>query len=292
MSSMQLLTGKGYLSFSAVNQLSTCGEQFFLTRVMQIPDPGSWALYGGKAFHTATEWLDKGDYATGELAWAEAWRTETADVEDPAAVRATGRASKDWPNKENPDWWNVKGPEMLRTYLEWRDQRLAAGWNWLELPGGVPAIEFRVSGELGAVPVRGYIDRVMVSPDGEVHLYDIKSGSQEPTSIQQHVYAELMEQTIGIRPTHYAYYMARKGNTGEIHDLSIERPNLSGIFTTAKRAIENEIFLPAPSMLCKGCSVRDFCSAMGTRYREIATVGRTDFEDQGSNQEEGVSNGR
>jgi putative RecB family exonuclease len=289
---MELLTGKGYLSFSAVNQLSTCGEQFLLTRVMRLPDPGSWALHGGKAFHTATEWLDKGDYSTAELAWSEAWREETKDIEDPDAVRATGRASKEWPNKENPDWWNAKGPEMLNTYLQWRDQRFAAGWGWVELPGGKPAIEFQVLGELGGVPVRGYIDRVMHSPDGEVHLYDIKTGSQEPTSIQQHVYAELMEQTIGVRPTHYAYYLARKGNTGEIHDLDLERPNLSGIFTTARRAIEHEIFLPSPGMLCKACSVRDFCSAMGSRHQEIATVAQPIFEDHRNDQAQGESNGR
>lgn len=272
MSSLMDITGKGYLSFSAVNQLSTCGEQFYLTRVMKIPDAGSWALYGGKAFHTASEWLDKGNYQTSDLAWAEAWREETKDITNPEEIRATGRASKEFPNKENPDWWQVKGPAMLAEYVTWRDSRFANGWRWLELPGGRDAIEVEVSGDLGGVFVRGYIDRVMVSPEGEVHLYDIKTGLQEPTSIQQHVYAELMEQTLGVRPTHYAYYMSRKGNTGEMHDLDAERPDLSRIFATALRAIENEVFLPSPGMLCKACAVRPYCSAMGSRYAEIATV--------------------
>lgn len=279
MSSLQTITGKSYLSFSAVNQLSTCGEQFYLTRVMRLPDAGSWALYGGKAFHTASELLDKGEYLSPELAWTDSWRKETATIDNPEEVRATGRASKDWPNKENPDWWQAKGPEMLQTYVQWRDQRFASGWRWLDLPGGNPAIEVEVTGEFAGTPVRGYIDRVMVSPTGEVHLYDIKTGSQEPTSIQQHVYADLMEQTLGLRPTHYAYYMSRKGNTGEVHDLDAERPNLTSIFSMARRAIEEEIFLPSPGMLCKACAVRPYCSAMGDRYAEIATVNRKDEEE-------------
>lgn len=279
MSSLEAVTGKGYLSFSALNQYTTCGEQFYLTRVLRLPDPLSWALYGGKAFHTASEWLDKGEYLSVELAWNDAWRAETQDIEDPDAVRATGRASKEFPNKENPDWWNAKGPGMLEEYVTWRDARMQGGWDWLELPGGVPAIEVQVNGTLGGVFVRGFIDRVMISPEGEVHLYDIKTG-QEPTSIQQHVYAALMEQTLGIRPSKYAYYLARKGNTGEMHDLDSERPDLDRIFATAQRAIEAEVFLPSPGMLCKNCAVRDYCSAMGSKYDEIATVNHTEGESE------------
>ena len=49
--SLELVTGKDYLSFSAVKNYANCGEQYRLERIVGIPTAGSWALFGGRYFH-------------------------------------------------------------------------------------------------------------------------------------------------------------------------------------------------------------------------------------------------
>ena len=52
-----------YMSYSRMNSILTCGEQFRLERVLKLPSRESWASVGGNAFHTAVERLLKAEVA-------------------------------------------------------------------------------------------------------------------------------------------------------------------------------------------------------------------------------------
>lgn len=256
MSNLELVTGKRYLSFSAVKSYANCGEQFRLERIVQIPTAGSWALFGGKVFHTATEYLDKGTHITIELALADAWAAEAKDV-DLDTLRPGGRGKV-----ENQEWWAEKLPEYLQQYLAWRDERLNSGWSWLSLDSG-PAIEFSVRGTLGGVEVVGYVDRAMVNPDGEVFVIDLKTGSYKQGREQLDVYGQLMFQTYGIRPSFGQYYMARKAEIPETFALDADISSLASWWEIAERGISNEVFIPNPNPMCSACQVMPFCRLKG-----------------------------
>ena len=258
MSSLTDLTGRDYLSFSSLSSYADCGERFYWERVKSVHTEKGWWLVAGTAFHLATEWLDEGRALTPNKAWHEAW-TQTLAKEEETPTKTGGRATKQWPNKETPDYYHFHAPVWLENYCKWRDDRLFAGWNWVSI-NDKPAIEVPVSGELGGVNVKGYIDRIMASPDGEAHVIDIKTSSRTPTSVQLDVYAQLIGDNYGIPVTYGSYYMARKGEASEPKAMDMSTAALSNQFTMAKRGIEAEVFLPNVGMLCGTCGVRSHCS--------------------------------
>lgn len=271
MSDLEFLTGKGYLSHSSMTSWLGCGERFWLERIARVPQQKSWWLVGGSAFHAASEALDRGETTDVAGAWQTAWdaqvdRDLTAEGIDPADVRAGGRVSKEWPNKENADWWQAKGPAMLADYVAWRDARFAEGYSWLELPDGSPAIELAVNLPLDEVMVKGYVDRVMVDDAGELVVVDLKTGGHTPaSSLQLGIYALGVERSLGVRPILGAYYMARKATLTEPVSLLHYTPEVvGGWFRMAKAGIESEIFIPNVTSLCGTCSVRPYCSAFGS----------------------------
>lgn len=251
-------TGRDYLSFSSLSTYADCGERFYWERVRSVRTDQGWWLPAGSAFHTASEWLDRGTTLTPELAWSDAFRMELNRL-DELPTKAGGRASKEFPNKEDADFWNAKAPQWLADYVNWRNQMFDAGWSWLQVRGE-DAIEVPVTATLFDVEVKGFIDRIMVSPDGEVHVVDIKTGSREPASLQLNVYQHLLEVVHDVHASHGAYYMARKGTTTEPKSLSISMETIARYFASAKKGIESEIYLPNVGMLCGTCGVRKHCS--------------------------------
>lgn len=269
MSTLEALTGRNYLSYSALNTLVDCGERFRLERVVQVPQTQAWWFVGGSAFHTATELLDLGQIEDPELAWNTAFEKELEEASalvdgDLSQIRAGGRSSKEWPNKENMDWWRAKGPGMVTDYLAWQQAKQAEGWLLFNGPAG-SAIEVPIALALGDVLVKGFIDRVFVNGDGELVVVDLKTGNHKPaSSLQLGVYALGVEHHLGVRPILGSYYMARKAELSEPASLLHYSPELVGQwFSKAKKVIEAELFMPHVTSLCGTCSVSEYCAAVG-----------------------------
>lgn len=258
MSNLEALTGSAYLSFSSMESWLNCGEKYRLEKVVKVAQTPAWYLLGGSAVHEATELLDLGKVDTPDEAWQIAWDKQLATVEDESVVRAGGRASKAWPNKENKDWWAENGLVMVRDYHGHMQQMLADGWTIL-------GIETPFNLDLGGVLIRGFIDRVMANPNGEAEVHDIKAGTREPAwTLQLGVYAHGAEQALGIRPSVGRYYMARTASLTQPASLLHYTPDrLTDWFGKARQAIEAEVFVPHVTSMCVSCSVRDFCAAVG-----------------------------
>lgn len=265
MSKLEALTGRNYLSYSSLQSYLDCGERFRLERVMNAPTENAWWFIGGSAFHTASEYLDRGETTDTAEAWNKAWDLEVSEVDTNQPIKAGGRVSKEWPNKEDGDWWNAKGPGMLDQYVKWRDSRLEEGWQFLPTPGGGIAVELAIQVEFPDVLVKGYIDRVMVNDSGEVLVVDLKTGSHTPaSSLQLGIYALGVQRHLGIQPTLGAYYMARKGELSELKSLLHYSEELVGRwFGSARKGIEEELFIPHVTSLCGTCGVAKYCAAVG-----------------------------
>ena len=198
--------------------------------------------------------------------WRIAWENQQQEQlkktgVDQALWKAAGRATKANPNKEDGEWWNANGPAMVQRWIDWREGH--HGWRIYEHMG-TPAIELGINPIWNDVPVQMHIDRVMVNPDGELVVVDIKTGSRTPTSdLQLAFYAAGMESVLGIRPKWGTYWMAREGTTSELIDLDkFPTEWVIDIVTKFDKARKEGIFVPNFSH-CVMCGFKTTC-----KYKE------------------------
>jgi hypothetical protein len=266
-----------HISYSAMTTFLECGHKYFLTRVAKVEEHPGWWQVGGNAVHKASEvWdmavlLGQEEALTVDSLWNTHWEAERTLVASFTTIpesewRSGGRATKEFPNKENPDWWHKNGPKMIEAWIKWRSN----GWNILELQNddgfSQYGIELGINTVLGGAETKMFIDRVMVTPEGEVIIVDLKTGARTPTSdLQLAFYAAGVEKVFGIRPKWGAYWMARQETTSGLVDLdlmpteNVER--MIKMFDTARIA---GILLPNFSN-CNYCSVINHCEWKGNK---------------------------
>jgi putative RecB family exonuclease len=157
------------------------------------------------------------------------------------------------------------GPVYVANWITWRSQAFHDGWQWFLLPNGEPAIEVPVEIDFDNVLVKGYIDRVMVNPNGEVVVVDLKSGSRVPAStLQLGTYALGVKRKFDVTATLGSYWMARTGQLTEPASLLHYTPEIvGGWYGSAKKAIEAEVFIPHVGPFCGSCAVSPYCTAVG-----------------------------
>lgn len=200
--------------------------------------------------------------------FAEAFEAEVLDAaEDHPNLRhwsAAGRGRrKNLPDGEDGTWWRQNGPGMVDNWIKWRSK---SGWRIWTTPNGEPAIE--LSQEFitpAGRPIKGFIDRVFLTPDGELVIMDLKSGARSPESdLQLAFYRYCLHSTMGVNICKGAYWMARTGEISDIYNLTRITPTLMNHYMAQlDKAIEDAVFIPHVSFRCKACSLRDYCLAYG-----------------------------
>lgn len=192
---------------------------------------------------------------------------------DPAEYYRSGRASKDFPEKEGPDWWAVKGPLFVKSWQKWRELsglRIATFDRVDEETGEletIPGIELEcwAYGPDGLV-VRSFIDRVFVDDQDRYYIVDLKTGSFTPPWPLQ-----LALNNLGLmsewhtNATFGGFWSARKGGVQDWHDLGIYTEEwLWEMVRKAREIRDRQLFLANPNNLCKSaCGVKQFCLPMG-----------------------------
>ena len=280
-----------HLSHSQLTGYSACGERHRLERLLKVPTRPAWALIGGGAFHRATEEVDHAllagnpmeePYITDFSELLEQEKNEVLARTDGFAeedIRASGRASKAWPDKENRQWWEFNGPVMVG---KWIDFVQVAPWDLWVTPDGEPAIEVEVNPQYGEAKVKGFIDRIFQMRDtGDLIIVDLKSGATKPKSPQQlGQYASDIRKKYGVEVWGGAYYDARSGITSEVYDLSRYTEEFFAYqYESVKRAREAGIFLPVVADHCGWCQVKDHCYGVGgARSNEVPRPWEMKFE--------------
>jgi len=180
--------------------------------------------------------------------------------------RAGGRATKQFPNKEDANWWAEHGPGMVEDWEHWWDLRKSEGWTIWVTPNGDPAVELGLSVEIGGTFVRMYLDAIFVDQDGDLIVTDWKSGSMEPAApIQLGLYRVALKKTFDVDVRYGGFWMAKKlRDFPRLYDLSIYTEDVVGRWLNRAAVMEKErIFIPHPSGLCNACGVREYCLVMG-----------------------------
>jgi hypothetical protein len=202
---------------------------------------------------------------TAEKLWQAAFTDEIIEAQAaaPPGVRwSTAGRTKYSQFGEDESWWRKNGPPMVQKYMDWRSR---SDWDVWVAPNGKPAIELGLMVKFGDVNVKMFLDRVFVTPKGHLIIVDLKSGKRTPESdLQLGFYSAGIQQEFGVEVFGGAYYMAREAKMTDIQTLDLYTPDLLGHYASQmRRAIDNEIFLPKPSMRCRSCGMRDYCATNG-----------------------------
>ena len=198
----------------------------------------------------------------------EQWNAECEkrEAESPSFTRdqfvATGRAGAEFGGKRTEKWWLKEGPVMVQRWLDWRDKN---GWTIWDV-NGEPAIELSFLITLpGDIVVKGFIDRLFVTPVGELVVVDLKSGRSPETPEQLGLYATAIEMLYGVRPTWGYFWDAQKGEHSQPHLLDLYTADyLAGVYEEAIAGINAGAWLAKPANNCRAwCGVARFCAAVG-----------------------------
>lgn len=176
-----------------------------------------------------------------------------------ADFRAAGRATKEWPDRQDKKWWWHHGPEFVDNWIKWRENN---GYKVLDI-NGTPAIELDIRADFAGTTVRAIVDRIMVSPEGTPGVVDLKSGSKEKkTTLQLGIYAMTVKKALDIDIEWGGYWMARKGTLNPV-PLNLYDPAFwERVVNEVRFAKDNNLYLPVVGDQCGYCGVASSCPAI------------------------------
>lgn len=209
------------------------------------------------------EWNDYWDEAFAET-------TERQPSFEYDEYYRSGRASKEWPDKETPEWWAKYGPHFVKTWEQWRKHCGMKLWEFVDEETGElsPGIEVQTwaYGPLD-IPLLSIVDRVFEDSEGDLRIVDLKSGTySQPWPLQLILNNVGLEETFGVKAKWGGFWKARKGGIEpRWFDLSIYSSDWAWDLVAKAKAIrDQQLFLPNPNNLCaSACGVSQHCVAMG-----------------------------
>jgi putative RecB family exonuclease len=217
------------LSPSSISSFKECPLAFRFSYLDRLPEPPSPWASKGSLVHRALELLmcrpapeRTIDAALADLDQA---RVELADHPEFAELELS---DDEW------ELFHLDAQELVRRYFT------------LEDPTTVHPIglELKLQAEVGAVRVRGIIDRLEIDDEGELVVTDYKTG-RVPSQL---LYLSKPEAIIATPTEQSCRGMQRK---------------TAALWSAIERACARDDFRPHPSRLCDFCSFKTYCPAYG-----------------------------
>lgn len=258
------------LSPSKVSSFKDCALAFRFSVIDRLPEPPSPHLVKGTLVHRALE----------SLFWEHDRGERT-----PGAARTSLHTA--WAKLQtDPEFLGLGLSEAQQDEFLSDADELVAAYFRLEDPNDIRTVgvELTLEAEVGGLLLRGIVDRLDVTPDGEFVVVDYKTG-RVPSEAQEHnrlggvqFYALLCELVLGRRPTSVRL-LYLKGPVEIAADPSEQalrglRQRTTAVWSAIERACANEDFRPNPSPLCTWCHFQDLCPAFGgdpSRAGAVAT---------------------
>jgi putative RecB family exonuclease len=159
--------------------------------------------------------------------------------------------------------WLASAEGLLGNYFVLEDPRR------LEPAAREQRVEFVVDG----LRLRGYVDRIDISPAGDVRVVDYKTGAtpreafEAKALFQMKFYALVLWRTRGVVPRQLRLmYLADTDTLTYAPDepeLARFERNLKALWAAIERAMLTGDFRPSPSRLCEWCDHQALCPAFG-----------------------------
>lgn len=247
------------LSPSKVSAFKDCALAFRFSAIDRLPEAPSPHATKGTLVHRALErlfWCHDAGERNREVARAEL-EAATHDLDSSGELQALGLDA-----------------DQRAAFLADADS-LMEGYLRLEDPDSVTpvGVELTMEAEVGGLLLRGIIDRLDVTGDGELVVVDYKTGQVPSVDREQQrlggvqFYALLCEAVLGRRPAKVRLLYLRRPVCIESDPsdqaLAGLRRRTAAVWAAIERACAEEDFRPRPSALCNWCSYKALCPAFG-----------------------------
>ncbi len=263
----------GSLSPSRASDFKTCPLLYRLRSIDRLPEAPSRAAARGTVVHAALERLydlpprertPQAAVALVEPEWQRLCEQAPGLLGLFAADGADGADSAD----------SAEGAADLAGWLD-SARELVAGYFTLEDPTCLQPAEREqlVEVVVDGLRLRGYVDRLDVSPAGDLRVVDYKTGSipreafEAKALFQMKFYALVLWRTRGVVPLQLKLiYLADRDTltyAPEAEELARFERTLHAIWAAIARATERQEFRACPSRLCDWCSFQRYCPAFG-----------------------------
>jgi putative RecB family exonuclease len=251
----------GSLSPSRAADFKTCPLLYRFRSIDRLPEPPSRDALRGTLVHSVLERL----------------------FDLPAADRTQGRAEESvdaaWQQllADQPELAELFAGSEEAELTGWLDsaRRLVANYFALEDPTRLEpaAREQLVEVVLDGLRLRGYIDRVDVSPAGDIRIVDYKTGGipreafEAKALFQMKFYALVLWRIRGVVPRQLRLIYLADTDTLSYQPTEDElgrfEKTLQAIWKAIAKASLTGDFRPSPSRLCDWCSHQQLCPAKG-----------------------------
>ncbi len=254
------------LSPSKVTSFRDCALAFRFTSIEHLPEAPTVPMVKGTLVHRALERLfwhhAKGERtpASAALELAHSWDEVQVDPEFVALGLSSDAA----------DSFRSDADALVRNYFELEDP------NEINPVG----IELTLEARFGDMVLRGIIDRLDLTADGELVVIDYKTGRAPAPAYERskligvHIYALLCQETLGRRPVQVKLLHLKEPTTitAEPSEQALRghRQKTVAVWSAIERACREEDFRPRTSPLCNYCRFREFCPAYGGDPAEAA----------------------
>ncbi|HEY5096853.1 MAG TPA: PD-(D/E)XK nuclease family protein [Acidimicrobiales bacterium] len=256
------------LSPSKVTSFRDCALAFRFNTIDHLPElPTVWTVRG-TFVHRVLEglfWHYERGQRTPQAAAVQleqAWSELRTDPEFVALALDSGRA----------DQFRAEAESLVENYFAIEDP------NEVDPVG----VELMLEARLGTMRLRGILDRLDRTPDGEYVVIDYKTGRAPSEAFEHskmigvHIYALLCEEVLGRRPVQVKLLHLKEPTTiiAEPSEQAIrgQRQKALAVWSAIERACHDEDFRPRTSPLCRFCRFKEFCPAYGGDPGEAVVV--------------------
>jgi putative RecB family exonuclease len=246
------------LSPSRVESFLSCPLAFRFSSIEKLPDLPSVAATRGSLVHRALELLF----------------LEPAPERTPVALdRSVDIAIVEY--RTDPDFTLLALDDAQTAVFEHEARELAANYLTMEDPTTIRDIglELRLEAPVGALTLRGIIDRLELDDDGELVVTDYKTGRAPSPNWERkslsglNFYAFLCESIFGKRPAAIRLMYLKSGETITAtpteQSTKFLTTRTNAVYRAVTAACERDDFRPRQSALCNYCSYQQWCPEFG-----------------------------
>jgi putative RecB family exonuclease len=252
----------GSLSPSRAADFKTCPLLYRFRTIDRLPQAPSKMATRGTVVHAVLEKLFDLPATGRTLAAARslvpgAWQRVLAESPEAATLFAA-----DADGSELADWLD-SAASLLANYFALEDPTR------LEPEAREQLVEIVIDG----LRLRGYVDRLDVSPGGDIRVVDYKTGAtpreafEAKALFQMKFYALVLWRTRGVVPRQLRLIYLADTDTltysPDAEELERFERTLKAIWAAIERATQSGDFRPSPSRLCDWCDYQAICPAFG-----------------------------
>ncbi|MEP7021076.1 MAG: PD-(D/E)XK nuclease family protein [Pseudonocardiales bacterium] len=252
----------GSLSPSRAADFKVCPLLYRFRSIDHLPQTPSMMATRGTVVHAVLEELFDLPAAQRTLAAARdllpgAWQRVLTESPESAGLFAAD------PDGSELAEWLASAAELLGNYFALEDPTL------LEPESREQRVEIVIDG----LRLRGYVDRLDVTSDGDIRVVDYKTGAtpreafEAQALFQMKFYALVLWRTRGVVPRQLRLiYLADTDTLSyspDADELERFQRTLRAIWEAIERATELREFEASPSRLCDWCDYKALCPAWG-----------------------------